>query len=48
MRKTDSTYIKQRMLKMELPGRTKRGRPQRRFIEGAVKEDSCDKKIEVG
>lgn len=33
---------------LKLPGRTERGRPQRRFIEGAVKEDLCDKKIEVG
>lgn len=34
----DSGYSGQGMLKMDLPGRKKRGRPQGRFID-AVKED---------
>ncbi|PME06485.1 hypothetical protein A8A06_13560 [Escherichia coli] len=38
VQRRDSGYIGQRMLKMELPGRRRRGRPQRRFMD-VVKED---------
>ncbi|MCY0699101.1 hypothetical protein OVX40_29055, partial [Klebsiella pneumoniae] len=34
----DMSYIGRRMLRMELPGRRKRGRPERRFMD-VVKED---------
>ena len=34
----EEEYIGKRMLRMELPGRRKRGRPKRRFMD-AVKED---------
>ena len=34
----DSGYIGKRMLEMELPGRRRRGRPKRRFMD-VVKED---------
>ena len=34
-------YIGRRMLKMELPGKRKRGRPKRRFME-VVKEDMAE------
>lgn len=37
MQRKDSGYIGQIMLKMELPGRGKRGRPQRTFMD-VVKE----------
>ena len=34
----ESGYIGRRMLELELPGRRRRGRPKRRFMD-AVKED---------
>ena len=34
----DIDYIGQRMLKMELPGRRRRGRPKRRYLD-TVRED---------
>ena len=34
----DDGYIGRRMLRMELPGKRKRGRPKRRFMD-VVKED---------
>lgn len=33
LQKRNSGYIGQRMLKMEVPGRKKRGRPDGRFID---------------
>lgn len=36
--RSDAEYIGKRMLKMELPGKRKRGRPKRRFMD-AVRED---------
>ena len=38
MMRREEEYIGKRMLRMELPGRRKRGRPKRRFMD-AVKED---------
>ena len=38
LRKKDDGYIGRRMLRMELPGKRKRGRPKRRFMD-VVKED---------
>lgn len=38
VKRKDGGYTGQRMLKMELPGRRKRGKPQRRFMD-AVTED---------
>lgn len=35
----DSGYIRQRMVNMELPGRMKRGRAQRRFMDIVKKEE---------
>lgn len=49
----DGGYIGRRMLKMELPGKKKRGRPKRRFIDvvgedmqvvGMTEEDREDRK----
>ena len=37
-RRKDDGYIGRRMLRMELPGKRKRGRPKRRFMD-VVKED---------
>ena len=34
----DQDYIERKMMKMELPGKRKRGRPKRRFLD-VVKED---------
>ena len=34
----DSEYVDRRMLEMELPGRGRRGRPKRRYMD-AVRED---------
>lgn len=36
--RSDKGYVGRRMLNMDLPGRRKRGRPKRRFMD-AVKED---------
>ncbi|XP_063849720.1 uncharacterized protein LOC135094103 [Scylla paramamosain] len=38
IRRSDEGYVGRRMLDMDLPGRRKRGRPKRRFME-AVKGD---------
>ena len=38
LQRRDSGYIGRRMLEMELPGRSCRGRPKRRFMD-AVRED---------
>lgn len=38
MQSRDIGYIRQKMLKMELPGRMRTGRPQRRLID-VVEED---------
>ena len=40
----DDGYIGRRMLKMELPGKRKRGRPKRRFMD-VVKEDMAEVKV---
>lgn len=39
VKRKDSGYTGQRMLKMELPGRRKRGKPQRSFMD-VVAEDA--------
>ena len=44
LRRKDDGYIGRRMLRMELPGKRKRGRPKRRFMD-VVKEDMA--KVEV-
>ena len=38
VRRKDDGYIGRRMLRMELPGKRKQGRPKRRFLD-AVRED---------
>ena len=38
------TYIGRRMLRMELPGKRKRGRPKRRFMD-VVKEDMAEVEV---
>ena len=40
----DDGYIRRRMLKMELPGKRKRGRPKRRFMD-VVKEDMAEVEV---
>ena len=40
----DDGYIGRRMLKMELPGKRKRGRPKRRFMD-VVKEDMAEVEV---
>ena len=40
VRKNDDGYIGRRMPRMELPGRRKRGRHKRRFMD-AVREDTA-------
>ena len=39
----DQEYVERKMMEMELPGKRKRGRPKRRFLD-VVKEDM----VEVG
>ena len=39
-------YIGRRMLRMELPGKRKRGRPKRRFMD-VVKEDMAEVEVTV-
>ena len=34
----DQEYVKRKMMEMELPGKRRRGRPKRRFLD-VVKED---------
>ena len=41
VRRKDDGYIGRRMLRVELPGRRKRGRPKRRFMD-VVKEDMAE------
>ena len=38
VRRKDDGYIERRMLRMELPGKRKRGRPKRQFVD-AVRQD---------
>ena len=38
VRRRDAGYIGRRMLKMELPGKRKRGRPKRRFMDMVRKD----------
>ena len=40
----DDGYIGRRMLRMELPGKSKRGRPKRRFMD-VVKEDMAEVEV---
>ena len=40
----DDWYIGRRMLRMELPGKRKRGRPKRRFMD-VVKEDMAEVEV---
>ena len=42
--RTDDGYIGRRMLRMELPGKRKRGRPKRRFMD-VVKEDMAEVEV---
>ena len=41
LRRKDDGYIGRRMLRMELPGKRKRGRPESRFMD-VVKEDMSE------
>ena len=43
----DYGYIGRRMLRMELPGKRKRGRPKRRFMD-VVKEDLAEVEVTDG
>ena len=38
VRRRDSDYVGQRVLKMELPGKRKRGRPKRRYMDALVED----------
>ena len=42
--RTDDGYIGRRVLRMELPGKRKRGRPKRRFMD-VVKEDMAEVEV---
>ena len=44
LRRKDYGYIGRRMLRMELPGKMKRGRPKRRFMD-VVKEDMAEVEV---
>ena len=44
IRRKDDGYIGRRMLRMELPGKRKRGRPKRRFMD-VVKEDMAEVEV---
>ena len=44
VRRKDDGYIGRRMLRMELPGKRKRGRPKRRFMD-VVKEDMAEVEV---
>ena len=44
VRRKDDGYIGRRMLRMELPGKRKRGRPKRSFMN-VVKEDMAEVKV---
>ena len=41
IQRRDDDYVGQRVLKMELPGRRKRGRPKRRYMD-TISEDMRD------
>ena len=41
----DQEYVERKVMEMELPGKRKRGRPKRRFLD-VVKEDTREKDIE--
>ena len=41
VRRKDDGYIRRRMMRMDLPGKKKRGRPNRRFMD-VVKEDMAE------
>ena len=47
LRRKDDGYIGRRMLRMELPGKRKRGRQKRRFMD-VVKEDMASGVSRVG
>ena len=47
LRRKYDGYIGRRMLRMELPGKRKRGRPKRRFMD-VVKEDVAEVEIQDG
>ena len=40
VRRKDDGYVGRRMLRMELPGKRKRGRPERRFMDAVRGHDS--------
>ena len=44
LRRKDDGYIGRRMLRMEFPGKRKRGRPKRRFMD-VVKEDMVEVEV---
>ena len=44
VRRKDDGYIERRMLRMELPGKRKQGRPKRRFMD-VVKEDMAEVEV---
>ena len=44
LRRKDDGYIGRMMLRMELPGKRKRGRPKRRFMD-VVKEDMAEVEV---
>ena len=44
LRRKDDGYIGRRMLRMELPGKRKQGRPKRRFMD-VVKEDMAEVEV---
>ena len=44
LRRKDDGYIGRRMLRMELPGKRKRGRPKRRFMD-VVKEHMAEVEV---
>ena len=44
VRRKDDGYIGRRMMRMELPGKRKRGKPKRRFMD-VVKEDMAEVEV---
>ena len=44
LRRKDDGYIGRRMLRMDLPGKRKRGRPKRRFMD-VEKEDMAEVEV---
>ena len=44
LRRKNDGYIGRRVLRMELPGKRKRGRPKRRFMD-VVKEDMAEVEV---